>query len=175
MPKDTLTADAACMPIDRRAALGSLAAAGALLAAPRLAKAAGDDGDVFAAIARVEALRRADRAAGDRVAALNRQIPARPALVDDRELFAAREAWIAERETTKARLGYRAAEEAAGDAVAATYAAAWELLDLRPRTLAGLRALVAVLLDVNFFEVDDDGGEALARLVIESPALGREA
>ena len=57
MPNDTLRANAQAMPIDRRAALGSLAAAAAaMLAAPRVAKAAGaaePDAEVIGLVAEI--------------------------------------------------------------------------------------------------------------------------
>jgi hypothetical protein len=206
MPNATVRANAQAMP-DRRTAFASLAATAALLAAPRAAKAAGDDADVFAAVERVRALRREQKALGERVSVIGGQLPVRPALLDHDELFTTRNAirlfeslgvderhptlggafaraaeicrveveWVASRRAAMERLEYEAAEEACSDAAAATSHAASELLDLRPRTLAGLRALVATLLDANFLEVGDDGGETLARLILESPALAGEA
>ena len=58
MTNATLRAHAQVMPIDRRAALGFIIAAGAMLAAPRIAKAADMEADpVFAAIEHYRAAR----------------------------------------------------------------------------------------------------------------------
>src|SRR6185437_15954451 len=66
MPNATLRANAQAMPIDRRAVLGSLAAAGGLLLAPRAARADGDDAALFRQVERVVALHAAQQAhAGD--------------------------------------------------------------------------------------------------------------
>src|SRR5579863_2826385 len=48
MPNATVRANARTLPIDRRAAIGAIAAAGAVLAAPRAAEAASPDAELFA-------------------------------------------------------------------------------------------------------------------------------
>jgi len=63
MPNDTLRANARAIPIDRRAALSGLVAAGAMLIAPHAAKAASDDAEVFAALEHFGRLREAKEAA----------------------------------------------------------------------------------------------------------------
>ncbi len=95
MPNATVRANAQAMPIDRRTALGSLAAAGALLAVPRPAKAEGVEPEIAAAIARIQPLQQALIAAENRLDALEAQYVEPPpsdelmALADDRYSFGA--------------------------------------------------------------------------------------
>lgn len=78
MPKATVRANAQATPIDRRALFGSLAAAGALLAVPRTAKAAKGDPEVYAALANLNVLVERRRAADERHRALEARLPERP-------------------------------------------------------------------------------------------------
>lgn len=224
---DAFSANAASMP-DRRAALSALVAAGALLAAPRVAKAANPDADVFAAIEHVRALLCAQDAACERLNVLNRLLPKQediPALRaqksdpatfktnkaagealghedvkaaqslarafrscgigENNAMFGAAyarlmeidDAWFEfKRLWTEARdrLNYDEVEEAWDDAVTATDNAAKALFDLRPNTVAGLRAIMVALKDVNFYENSEDG-EDLQRFLLDAPALAVQA
>lgn len=212
--------------LHRRAAFGSLAAAGALLLAPRVAKAASlDDADVFEAIAKVKALRAEDIAAGDRLSALERQLPSRasfPALcvkagdgvifrtdaaegtaleretikkarstravmkavlrdAEDHPLYGpafarvneaceADEAWDEFRDAEIERLGIDEAQATLDEAASATSEAAHALLDLKPQTVAGLRAILITLEGVRFFDIQQDS-EEIVRFLLDAPAL----
>jgi hypothetical protein len=71
-------------------------------------------------------------------------------------------------------LGGHKAQDAFDEAAPATHAAAAALLDLGPQTIAGLRAMVKALVDLNVFEGQEEG-EALASLLLEAPVLSGEA
>jgi hypothetical protein len=221
-------------PIDRRTALGSIAAAGAMLSVPRVSKAASaEDAELFAALNRLGDLRKAQQAADERHSALERLCPGPksvPALiakagdqsilrvpVDDppivegeplncfhvhagqkllrvfrlcgvensdplfggaytraAEICDAWDRWRVFRDAEYERLGVNEAQDAFDEAVSATHAAAAGLLDFRPQTIAGLRAMVRALVDLNVFECQEEG-EALASLLLEAPALAGEA
>ena len=225
---NTIRANAPASSIDRRAALGAIAAASALLAVPCLAKASSDDAEVFATIQRLEDAHRAQSAIGEAMDNLEHQLPSRwnfPALIarpEDQAFFRTRTevGWpldssaadVARRqmviyklvgipaddpvfgaasvraaEVCRADDEYKRARDEAverlkideakkvyGDAVDVTCAIADELIAMRPRTHGGLRAIVTALLGAGMFD-DTDKGTALARLVIEAPALTVEA
>ncbi len=228
MPNDSLAANAVAMPMNRRAALGSLAAASGLLAFPGAAQAAPDDAHICAAIGSLKALQRIKETAADSLAACEERLPRRsqfPALLarqDDRAIFgtekpvgepldsydieAAHNAQRAlqmcgivgasalfgpalirlgeiEQANTEFRRLWRAAKDhpdylafegAFAEAASAVFDAETEMLKLRPETVAGLGALAAALLDANFFD-SAAGGEALAQMLIEAPALHQGA
>ena len=132
MPNDTLAANAAVMPT-RRAALVMLAAAGALLVAPRAASAANSDAEIFAQAERVRAAHK--------------------------KLLAAVAADYADEE----------AEEAAfDDALDELSGEQEQLLALRPRTIAALKAIAAALLETDAFGLET-AAAALARAVVRTP------
>jgi hypothetical protein len=219
--------------LNRRTALGSIAAAGAMLTVPRVGTADTADAELFAALDRLSDLRMAKKAASERHSALEGLCPGPesvPALiaragdqsilrvpVDDTpiiegeplngfhvhasqkllrvfrlcgvenndplfggaytraaEICDAWDGWRVFRDAEYERLGVNEAEDAFSEAISATDAAARALLDLRPQTIAGLRAMLRALVDLNVFECQEEG-EALASLLLEAPALAGEA
>jgi hypothetical protein len=81
--------------------------------------------------------------------------------------------WKQFRDAEYERVGANEAQDAFDEAVSATHDAATALLDFRPQTIAGLRAMVKALVDLDVFEGQEEGG-ALALLLLEAPALVRE-
>ena len=121
MPKDPLAANATPMPIDRRAALGALVAAGALFAA-RPAKADNLDADLFALSPEIEAADRAHVTAIEALEAAERRtlgrVPEKPAApeMDPERLsavqeFARRMAELTLREPSPEKLAYDEAQQ----------------------------------------------------------------
>jgi hypothetical protein len=139
MPNGTLSADAQAMPIDRRAALGAIAAAGAMLGAPCIAKGADLDADLFALAPAIEAV---DREIDDVIDALRiaedrarRSVPEKPAAPEiDRESREAIEALG--RTLTAIRAGGPSAEQVAHDEAMRQ----WEAEAARARAESGLDA-----------------------------------
>jgi hypothetical protein len=83
MPDATVRANAQAMPIDRRVALGSIAAAGAVMLAPSAALAASPDAELFALARKAKALGVECKAAADAVREIEdrlREIPIPPEL-----------------------------------------------------------------------------------------------
>jgi hypothetical protein len=128
--------------MNRRAALGAIAAAGAALAVPRVAQASTNDAELFAAVERFHALQRAANTASAH-------------LSKEEARFAVGEgvAHAGGDEPTE----LQDAEAAFEGAVDELDAELEDLLEMRPVTVAGVRAMLAALLDHGALEGGDRG------------------
>ena len=97
----------------------------------------------------------------------------RPLCARIHEAKEAEKSWKGFRETERERLGLEEAGGAYDRAADAVDQAALALVDLRPRTAVGVRAIAQALVDVDVFDQDESQG--LALLLLETPALDGEA